>query len=78
MLKRCAAAAMWYVAALWGWNYVSLVSGLPSSIGLPIAFCLAAYVAVDPVGRLWSGQKASAAASTFERRKAHPSPTQSV
>jgi hypothetical protein len=78
VLKRFAAAAMWFMSALWGWNYVSLISGAPSSLGLLIATSLAASIVVDPFSRFWPTRSASARAPLLGARDTLSSPTQPV
>jgi hypothetical protein len=54
MVKRVASSVMWFLAISAVFEYLSLVTGVPSVIGLPIAVCVAAFFGVDPLHRIWN------------------------
>lgn len=54
MVKRITASVLWFFTVAWAWNYVAMVSDLPSSIGLALGAAAAAFVWVDPLHRIWA------------------------
>lgn len=52
MVKRVASAVMWFLAVSAGFEYLSLITGVPSVIGLPIAACVSAFFGIDPLHRI--------------------------
>jgi hypothetical protein len=54
MVKRVASSVMWFLAVSAGFEYLSLITGVPSAIGLPIAVGVAAFFGVDPLHRIWN------------------------
>jgi hypothetical protein len=50
MIQRSVTAVLWFFAAGWGWNLLSLATGLPASLGIVLGLVLAAVVLVgsDP------------------------------
>ncbi len=54
MVKRVASAVMWFLAVSAGFEYLSLITGVPSVIGLPIAACVSAFFGIDPLHRIWN------------------------
>ncbi len=60
MIKRIAAALLWFFATWYAWNIVAWAIGLPELAGPVIAAAVAAFVAVDPMHRIWSRTKATA------------------
>jgi hypothetical protein len=76
MIKRAVASLMWFFTAAWAWNYVSLMTGLPSLVGAVIGASLAFYVLVDPLHRVWQVRDNLAPAlPTFELPDTLPSPS---
>ena len=53
MVKRIAAAGLWFLTVASAWNYVAMVSDLPSSISLVLGAAGAAFVWADPLHRIW-------------------------
>jgi len=53
MVKRIASAILWFFTVAWGWNYVALVSGLPSLLGLALGAAVGALVWADPLHLWW-------------------------
>lgn len=53
MVKRIASATIWFLAAGWALNYVTLLLGVPSIAGLVIAAAISALIALDPVHVVW-------------------------
>lgn len=61
MVKRVASGVLWFFAVTWGWNWVALMSGLPSFFGLVLGATVGAFVWADPLHRFWPvGQDAPA------------------
>ena len=54
MVKRVASSVMWFLAVSAGFEYLSLLTGVPSVIGIPIAACVAAFFGMDPLHRIWN------------------------
>jgi hypothetical protein len=54
MGKRTFASVLWFLAVGSAWNYLAMVSDLPSSIGLALGAAVAVLVWVDPLRRIWS------------------------
>jgi hypothetical protein len=57
MVKRIASVILWFFTVAWGWNYVALVSGLPSLLGLVVGAAAGALVWADPLHLLWSAAR---------------------
>jgi hypothetical protein len=53
MVKRIASSALWFLAVAWGWNYVALLTDLPSALGPVLAGFMATYICLDPLHRVW-------------------------
>lgn len=60
MVKRIAAALLWFFAAWYAWNVLAWVLGLPELAGPVFAAAAAALIAGDPMHRIWSRTKATA------------------
>lgn len=54
MVKRIASAAIWFLAVGWALNYVTLMMGVPSIVGLGIAAAVSAFVGLDPLHLVWA------------------------
>jgi hypothetical protein len=69
MLKRSVTAVLWFLAAGWGWNLLSLATGLPAFPGIVLGLALAAVVLVGSDPRF---------GAIVRRRRARPTtdPTQ--
>ena len=48
MVKRIASIVLWFFTVAWGWNYIALMSGLPSFLGLVLGVAVGAFVWADP------------------------------
>ena len=48
MVKQVVSSFLWFFTVAWGWNYVALLTGLPSIIGLGLGVAAGAFVWVDP------------------------------
>jgi hypothetical protein len=53
MVKRVVSSGLWFLAVAWGWNYIAVLAGLPSAVGLVLGSSMAAYVGLDPFHRVW-------------------------
>lgn len=53
MVKRIAAAVLWFYAILVVWNMIAAFSGLSAFIGPIVAAGIAALVAGDPMHKIW-------------------------
>jgi hypothetical protein len=54
MTKRLTAGVLWFLAAGWGLNYVSVLVGLEPSLGLILSAAVGTFVGLDPFHLLWS------------------------
>ena len=54
MVKRIVSAALWFVAAGWGFNLLGLMTGTPSVMGLAFGAAVAAFVGIDPLHLFWA------------------------
>lgn len=54
MNKRLVSSFLWFAAIWVGYEVVWSLTAVPRPIGPVIAFAVAAFVAVDPLGRVWS------------------------
>ena len=57
MVKRVASVALWFIATGWAFNYVSLLTGLPSILGLALAGVVSAFVGLDPMRLVWPARE---------------------
>lgn len=48
MVKQVVTSFLWFFTVAWGWNYVALMTGLPSIVGLGLGVAAGAFVWVDP------------------------------
>ena len=53
MVKRVGSSVLWFFAVAWGWNYIAMLSGAPSFLGLLLGAAVGAFVWADPLHRLW-------------------------
>ncbi len=53
MIKRALSALLWFVAASYTWNVIAWVTDLPVLAGPVVAVAVAAFIAVDPMHRIW-------------------------
>ena len=63
MSKRAFAALLWFSAAWFGYEIVWSLTGIPRLGGPILAFALAAFVTVDPLGRIWPSTDADSTAT---------------
>jgi len=59
MVKRIAAAMLWFYVTWYAWNVFAWMLGLPELAGPVIAAAVAAFIAGDPMHRIWSRTKAT-------------------
>ncbi len=64
MVKRFASVVLWFFTVAWGWNYVALMSGLPSLLGLVLGATVGAFVWADPLHLLWPAAQDAPARQT--------------
>jgi hypothetical protein len=60
MIKRMAAALLWFYIAWVGWNVVAYAAGLSIFLGPIVAATVAAFIAGDPMHRIWSARVSDA------------------
>ena len=53
MVTRIASGVLWFFTVAWGWNYIALMSGLPSLLGLALGAAVGAFVWADPLHLFW-------------------------
>ncbi len=53
MVKRVVSAVLWFIVVAWGFNYLSLVTGIPSLIGPLVGGALAVAVVANPRHIFW-------------------------
>jgi hypothetical protein len=53
MVKRIVSASMWFLAAGWGFNLLSLMTGVPPVAGIAFGAAVAAFVGLDPLHLFW-------------------------
>ena len=53
MVKRIASAALWFVAAGWGFNLLGLITGTPPVLGIAFGAAVGAFVGMDPLHLFW-------------------------
>jgi hypothetical protein len=70
MVKRVASAVLWLFAVVWGFNFVSAITGAPSIIGLALGIAVAVFVGMDPMHLFWPVRAAVVAPT----RAAAPAP----
>lgn len=64
MNKRVASALMWFIVGWYGWAFIAAATGLPPALGLVLGTILAAFVAGDPLHRVWTEQPSGDTAQT--------------
>ncbi len=52
-MKRIAAALLWFLATWWTWALVAVLTGSTPFLGPVIATAVSAFVAGDPMHRIW-------------------------
>lgn len=60
MVKRLASVLLWFIATGWAFNYLSLLLGTPSILGLVLAGGVSAFVGVDPMRLFWPAREVQA------------------
>ena len=53
MVKRILSASLWFFAAGWGFNLLSVVTGAPPVAGIAFGAAVAAFVGLDPLHLFW-------------------------
>jgi hypothetical protein len=53
MSKRAFAAFLWFAATWFGYEVIWSLTGVPRIAGPVIAFAVAAFITVDPLGLFW-------------------------
>jgi hypothetical protein len=53
MVKRIVSASMWFLAAGWGFNLLSLITGAPPIAGIAFGAAVAAFIGLDPLHLFW-------------------------
>jgi hypothetical protein len=53
MVKRVAATVLWFFTIASAWNFVVLMSDLPSFLGIALGAAAAAFVWADPLHLIW-------------------------
>lgn len=59
VVKRFAAVILWFVSVGAAFEYATLLTGLPSVVGLVVAGLVSAFVGIDPLHLIWRGPSAS-------------------
>lgn len=59
MSKRMLSATLWFAAAWFGYEIAWSLTGVPRLVGPILAFAIAAFVAIDPLGLLWPRRAAA-------------------
>jgi hypothetical protein len=54
MVKRIAAAVLWFISLSAASEYATLIAGVPPVLGLALAGAVSAFVGLDPLHLLWS------------------------
>jgi hypothetical protein len=73
MIKRVAAALLWFYATWYAWNVIAAFTGMTELAGPVLAAAVAAFLAGDPLGRIWSGTRTRPVAQASASASA-PSP----
>ena len=53
MVIRILSSSLWFIAAGWGFNLLSQVTGAPPVAGIAFAAAVATFVGVDPLHLFW-------------------------
>lgn len=53
MVKRVVVALLWFYVVWVGWNVVAYVTGLSIFLGPVVAAAVSAFIAGDPMHRIW-------------------------
>jgi hypothetical protein len=64
MVKRVVAGILWFYAGWYMGGTFALISGLPAFIGPLLGFCIAAFIAADPYGKIWGRTRTRSVAAT--------------
>lgn len=64
-MTRFAAGIAWTFALTWAGNYVTLLTGLPAIVPAVVAVVMGAFVAADPLGRIWVHRSTRQALATM-------------
>jgi hypothetical protein len=62
MVKRVVSSVLWFLAAGWAFNYLSLITGGPMIIGPLMGIAVAAFVGADPLHLCWPVSATASAA----------------
>lgn len=62
MKKRVLAALLWFYAAWYAWSVFAWMVGLPELLGPVAGAAVAAFIAGDPLGRIWQRREVARAA----------------
>ena len=63
MTKRVVAAFLWFYIVWVAWNVVAYVTGLSILFGPVVAAAVAAFIACDPMHRIWTPRVSNAGTS---------------
>jgi hypothetical protein len=79
LIKRLAAAPLWYLVTLMGYGLVAYAAHAQDDLAPVFGLAVGLFVTVDPLHRIWPGQDESQSPrSALERHDRLPSHTQSV
>ena len=53
MVKRAAAALLWFYAAAWACNFFTVFAGISPVIGIGVAAIVGLFVGLDPLALIW-------------------------
>ena len=48
MVKQVVTSFLWFFTVAWAWNYIALLTSLPSFVGLALGVAAGVFVWVDP------------------------------
>jgi hypothetical protein len=54
MVKRIAAAVLWFISLSAASEYATLIAGVPPVLGLALAGAVSAFVGLDPLDLFWT------------------------
>jgi hypothetical protein len=75
MVKRVVSAALWFLAVGSGFEYVTMITGLSSIVGVVVAASVSAFFGLDPLHIIWTKPDASSV-SRLATSAASPAPAQ--